>query len=451
MLPIDTKTSLISLVGWSYNYLSSDNFDLPEAVVQNGLLAKSWQAIVVPATANLTIRALDQLSHYASQGLPVIFAGGTPSMYWTGNGSAEADFNAKLAKSKSQRNLVVTESGSIANVLSQKGLRPRVAVKTKGTWYTTWRESSSTIYILVYSDIETSTGAIVVQSTMIPYIFDAWTGKRTPLLHYQQDNATTTIPLSLGGNQTLIIAFSERLGAEIPTPDFHIVSAPENSIGYTYDNSTGITLHSSASRTPSTITLSTGANITLNSTAVPKSFQLTNWTLISEHWEAPSNLSDASVIASKRNTTHQLSRLISWTEIPDLVNVSGVGYYTSTFSWPPPDVESNSVGAYISFFPVLHTIRVSVNGQRLAPLDLMNAVADISLYLKVGRNEVLAVVSTTMWNNLNPLVPKILNAGDPPRHLTFGRSEPVPFGGPVESGLVGNVVITPVLITNIAG
>ncbi|EJT79316.1 hypothetical protein GGTG_04401 [Gaeumannomyces tritici R3-111a-1] len=58
-------------------------------------------------------------------------------------------------------------------------------------------------------------------------------------------------------------------------------------------------------------------------------------TLEAEHWKARANLTDASAIAPKYNTTHELLMLAPWAAIPARVNASGLGYWTPHFSWSP--------------------------------------------------------------------------------------------------------------------
>jgi hypothetical protein len=109
------------------------------------------------------------------------------------------------------------------------------------------------------------------------------------------------------------------------------------------------------------LVLSTGKRYHIrNQSATAAAFPLAGWELTAEHWEAPQNLSDASTIAVKHNTALQLPELVSWTEIPELVNASGIGYYTSTILWPPANGKAD--GAYLKFPAVKHALRVYING-----------------------------------------------------------------------------------------
>ncbi|KAF4920545.1 hypothetical protein CGCVW01_v006823 [Colletotrichum viniferum] len=419
------------LKGWSYNYLSPDNFALPQAYVRDNLLAPEdarYQALVVVGSQNLTSSGLLKLTEFAEAGLPIIIAGGSPGEYPTENKASNVgfSFDTSLQQLLNISSVYQVAEGEIAEKLEGLGLKPRVGVKTNGTWHTTWRQDSS---------------ELIVQSRGIPYFFDAWTGAREPVLHYTTEGSTTTIPLTLAGNQTKIICFADSCLEDVVTPEFHFTKLSGNVLGYRADDQ-GIVVHAAASADPTTHTLSTGGKFCC-STDAASSFELTSWDLVLEHWEAPEDMYDAEVAAVKRNTTHHLDGLVSWTEIPAATNTSGVGYYFANFTWPPnPSAETNaSVGAYIQFSPALNPVTLEVNGARVHPLDPTNPVADISTYLVEGDNHVLAIVPSTMWNYLRSILGGIKNLGATP----FGPGDTLSVDviPKTENGLVGVVNIVP--------
>ncbi|KAH8678459.1 hypothetical protein BX600DRAFT_431735 [Xylariales sp. PMI_506] len=160
-------------------------------------------------------------------------------------------------------------------------------------------------------------------------------------------------------------------------------------------------------------------------------------------WEAPSNLSDASTIAVNYNTTHDLSTpLRPWNNIPELTNVSGVGYYASRFSWLSSSgsaLPCNGIlGAYLKLDPILHIARVGIDGRRVPALDTQEPSVDVSQFLNRGENDILIVVPTTLWNYLRTILGELEDAGTAPgvTAASVGRF-------PV--GLVGTPEIVPVL------
>jgi hypothetical protein len=273
-----------------------------------------------------------------------------------------------------------------------------------------------------------------------PYFFDLWTGNIRPVLEYRESNGKIVIPLSLQANQTVLIGFSDEKPDGSPKPLLHAQQVPSTVVGYEYKaNGRVLELHVASGRTDKPLTLSSGKEYTaLPSLKPAPSFLLSNWSLIAEHWVSPNNISDASPIAAKYNTTHELPSLVSWMDIPALVNVSGLGYYSTGFDWSLSS--SSSLGAYIVFPQVLQGLRVLINGQRLPPLDYNAPRANIGPFLKEGRNEVMAVVPTTMWNYIRSIFDHILMAGYPPL-ITIVSPGLLP--SIVDNGLMGTVQIMP--------
>ncbi|RYP69486.1 hypothetical protein DL769_005264 [Monosporascus sp. CRB-8-3] len=380
--------------GWSYSYLSPDNLLMDQAVVQSGALASNgpaWKALVVEGAQNVSLTTVRKLQEYAEAGLPIVVSGGLPHFYPSGKGDDVADYDKELSELLRTKNVHSVSSGQVASKLASLGLRPRVAVATNGTWYTGWRGTDDFGCAFVYSDLVASSGTVMVSSTRKPYYLNPWTGEVSPVLIYRVLDGTTAIPLSLAGNQTCVIAFSDNFERRIRTAKHSVKSLPPNVIGAGLTANGDILLHAVHSPSVHKAELSNGRAMSLNTTNVPKAMQLSNWNLTAEHWEAPIDVSDASSPPVKHNTTHQLKALTSWTSISGLVNTSGVGYYTTTLNWPPTSAKSNDdvSGAYISFSKVLHTLRVAVNGKMMQPMDLTNANADISPYLRSGSNTIL--------------------------------------------------------------
>lgn len=368
--------------------------------------------------------------------------GGSPQFYPTGNYTDFAAFKSHLAVLQASEKVYSVDEGQLANQLKSLGLRPRVGANpATGTWYTTWRESNTTGTALIYADLVASEGKVTITDTRTPYFLDPWTGKRTPVLVYTQTNTSTVVPLRLKGNQTVMVAFED--DATGSPPAYHVISAPENVLGATYSAEAGLKLSVSAATTEGTATLSNNVSCRLPGPQVLPPFELTAWKLVAEHWEAPSNISNATAPTTKYNTTHVLDQLVSWTDIPALQNASGIGYYTAGFIWSGTNTNS---GAYLSFANVLHSLRVQVNGYTLPPLDLTNAVADISAYLVPGNNTITATVPTTWWNYIQSiLIPDGLeSAGTAPLLLIYEELLGTPFPSRIDEGLLPEVWIIPI-------
>jgi hypothetical protein len=389
--------------------------------------------MLVESSENVTVAAIKVLREYTSAGLPVLFSGGQPGFFQEYNDTDE-DFAREMSMLMESDNLYEVKADHVADQLSSIGLSPRVGANMNGSCYTSWYDSGDIGYAFVYSDLVRSTGKLIVASTSTPYIYDSWTGERRPVFFYEQKDGKTIIPLDLAGNQTVIIAFSDTLSEEVRTPHHHIVSSSPSVLGAEVRDSTDLTLLVGHSTSKEQVTLSDGTEVVIDGTSVTAAFQLSNWTLVVERWEAPANISDASIIAEKRNTTHDLPELASWDKIPDLDEAAGVGYYSAAFDWPFGLGCLSTCGAFLHVGRVTHAVRVLVNGQRVPPLDIFNPEVNIAPYLRAGKNTVDIVTPTTMWNYLRGMLPELMTAGSSPLATNTG---------PMEVGLVGPVTVTP--------
>lgn len=402
------------------------------------------KAIVVTQDANITVSTIRRLKDYAAKGLPIILSGGTPQYYPISIDGGVDAFRTGLQELAYSRSVYTTGSGNIAKALASHGVSPRVRVQTNGTWHITWREDkeAQVDYAFIFCDGGGSQGKITTTTDKVPYVFNAWTGERKPLVQYKRRASDIVISLTLKANETAILAFSAQPLDDIYTPSVHIESAPNSVLGYHLDYESVAVAQLAHTTNPSAdeFLLSDNSTITVpNTSAVPSSFPIRNWTLTAERWEAPANMQNASSIGSIRNTTHHLPSLVSWTEIPALVNASGIGYYRSQFAWHPDG--QNQIGAYITFSRILHSVQVFVNGEKVAPIDPTAGTSDIGPYLRGGENELLVVVPTTMWNYLRSIFPEITESGMPPSLSGSASSTSLP--GIVPNGLVGEVYITP--------
>ncbi|CAI7604745.1 unnamed protein product [Penicillium pancosmium] len=430
-----TANDLID-AGYTYSYLSPDNFALPEANVRDGTLAPNgpaYKALVITSNSNLTLSGVHYIQKYAQAGLPVILAGGDPGVYASHDNRDNKSIRKAIQALKKSANVCSVSAGQVSAKLHALGLRPQVATHTNGTWYTTWRENSQTglDHAFVFCDVNASTGTLDISTRKTPFLFDPWTGSKKPLLGYTQSKNRVTIPLSLAGNQTIIVGFGEN--EDVSTK--HATNIPSSVIGYDTQGNAVV----SASKSQQTLVLSNGKKVILPSPKVASSSALSNWTLTAEHWEAPSNISDASTIAIKHNTTHQLSSLVSWHQIEGLTNSSGLGYYTTHITWPP--VKGSADGAYLFLPPIDHTARVYVNGHQLPPLDLTAPRADLSTYLKKGSNALAVIVPTTMWNYIRSIADEIETVNVPIDSLMDAAGYGLPQA--TDNGLIGEVKLVP--------
>lgn len=417
--------------------MSPDNFNLPEAEVKNGTLGPdgpAYKALVITSSSNMTLSGVRYIRDYANSGLPVILSGGDPGVYASGNENEVSAIKRAVQRLKKSRNVYSVSSGQVATKLQSLGIKPHVAIRTNGTWYATWREDPQTAmdHAFVYCEGKASNGTVTIQSAKTPILLNPWTGDTNALINYQRKGGEVQIPLNLATNQTVIIGFvnKEEMSSE------HV--SHTNILGI--NNAVGVDgqLHVTSAMEGGRITLSNATTIRLP-TGIARPVSLSTWTLTAEHWEAPSNISDASIIAAKRNTTHHLTSLISWSKINELKNVSGIGYYSTNFSWPLMQNPGRADGAFLTLPAIKHAARLFVNGKQMPSLDLTAPHADLSEYLHEGNNHVSIEVPTTMWNYIRSIFSEIQDAGAAPT-LTYLTSSLPALS---DNGLIGEVQLVP--------
>lgn len=402
-------------VGYAYEYISPNNFDLPQAYVSNGVLApdaQEFKALVVRANDSMTVQGAQGISTFANAGLPIIFSGGIPTYLASYNTSGAEYVSRALNNLTSLPNVHVVPYEGLADTIASLGITPLTKVSANNTWYTYWRHTDDYNYVFVYNDADAasttglgngySAGTVEFATIGTPYFLDAWSGEEVPIFNYTQTSDSTTIPFQLAGNQSVIVAFA--LSGNSSTQS-------SNSSGTPYNVAD-----------PSQYYPPSSANTPID---------LTSWDLIVEHWDPPANLSDMVPSATvKYNTTHQLpSGLLSWQEIPGLQNTSGHGFYNTTFNWP---ASSAADGAIIDFGAIVHTLQVSINSFVLPPVDATWAKRDISNYVVPGENVVEAMVTTTLFNVIRPIWGELMSGAN-------GTS--VPPNGPQDYGLISPVKV----------
>ncbi|KKY23906.1 putative secreted protein [Phaeomoniella chlamydospora] len=207
--PVTTQywPSDLVVTGYTYEYLSPDNFALPEAFVSDRIFApnrQGFRAMVVRANDSLTVAGVNKLVGYAHDGLPIIFSGGLPSNLSGHNASFSTSAIGLLNAVTSLENVHTVSYENLATTLSSLNISPRTAISTNGTWYTYWREDNETLtdYVFVYNDATgvpmgqgMTTGNISFETTATPFFYDAWTGDVTSIYSYQQSATHTRVTL----------------------------------------------------------------------------------------------------------------------------------------------------------------------------------------------------------------------------------------------------------------
>ena len=123
--------------GYTYNYVSPENFELPNSYVLNDVLApdaQAFKALIVRGNDSMTVIGAQKINEYARNGLPVIFSGGIPSNT-SGfvTATASSYINNTLASILSLPNVHQVSYDSLAQSLVSLGITPRASINSNST------------------------------------------------------------------------------------------------------------------------------------------------------------------------------------------------------------------------------------------------------------------------------------------------------------------------------
>ncbi|KAL1649437.1 hypothetical protein SLS58_001492 [Diplodia intermedia] len=406
----------LEALGYTYEYLSSNNLQAPEAVVEGSILAptrQSFKALIFSNASAISPGGAAKVQEFAEAGLPVFFVGATnlTSIGQEPGAAAEvASTIGSVVNSGLENVYTVASSADLPEALSSAGILPKVSFSNATSWYPFWRRGADGLdYAFIYNDDQSAqTVDVTFATTGTPYHFDAWTGAITPVLQYTTSSSPSsiTIPITLASNQTTILGFlapsnttTDILPAAPPTHITSTTGAIAGLVSSPSNSSSSITAYLTG---PATLTLSTGTTHNLTASPPPPATTLASgWSIAIEDWHRTSDPYSMATAITHHNYTN--ATLAPWTELDGdtLAGVSGVGRYRTSFATPPG---AEGGGALLALGPVTGgSMRAWVNGAAVGPLDVSDARADLSGVLEGegGEVNVLEVeVASTLFNRV---------------------------------------------------
>lgn len=203
----------------------------------------------------------------------------------------------------------------------------------------------------------------------MPYRLNTWTGEITPISDYRAGRGAVTVPVQLARHEAEVIAVTPRRdgtfgGAELGDNRPAVSDAPAE--------------------------------------PAPQPLPLTDWSLTVDSWTpGPTGLPGDTAhapIGPVAVTAGDDGALPAWSEInAELADVSGIGTYSTEFQLGS-DWEGVT-GTYLDLGTAVDTVRVSVNGQELPPINQLDlGHIDIDSYLRPGANTITVRVASTLLN-----------------------------------------------------
>ncbi|WP_270739754.1 glycosyl hydrolase [Massilioclostridium coli] len=415
--------------GYSYNILSEALLKSKNANVTNGVLYEdgpSYKAVILNEANVLSVDTLEKLNQYADAGLPIILYNCSPSQVY---GTETADNNdetlVQLVDQLKQHEKVASVSSEeeLLTILDQLQVSSAVSYQASGIETSHRTDSTNSDYYYIFNSTEeTQTTTMTLEGQGTPYIMDSWTGEITPIAHYTQTEDTITCDVTLEPQESTIIAIApdqEEFGS---SQDVHVEEANGTVV---YDGN-DIVYRSNTVGTD-TVKFSDGTTkeITIDETMAEIDLSGEGWNLQLDSYgpdDSPENLDENGELIDP--TAHKITTLnyanialIPWTsldvseddlkalstslnEVTSMRDVSGIGYYTKTFTLPE-DWDS-SKGAVVTFAHDEDMVtKVTVNDTTIDKIDSINEVVDIGNYLKPGENTIQIKLDTTVKNRIS--------------------------------------------------
>ena len=398
--------------GYTYHYISPDNFDLDTAVVEDGVLNPEYagyKALVINQEDTMKLEDAQNILEYAKEGLTVIIIGDSPSAdgtYSTEDDQAVIDVFEEM-KSLDHVFCIGTED-ELLQALSDAGIRPSVQYGEEALVAAQHRtgEEADIYYFYnytgsydyasndqYYSDDATVSMDVTLAGSGVPYRMDPWTGEITALTDYT-DHGDGTISLNLTGQdgEAVFIAV---------TADSSFLSGAED-----------------------TKARAMGEAISLDTNTW--SLDVISYEPGEQALDSEAEDYDPTDIEKAELDTISLDTLTAWDTIEGLEGVSGQGVYTTTFH-----LDGGSDGAVLDLGDCYDNIlEITVNGTAIADINQITHEVDLGGYVAEGENTLTIRIGTT-------LAAAVRKAGGNVSEEDVNPSYPTTYG------LLGGVTVTP--------
>lgn len=405
--------------GYTYDYFSPD-FLTAEGVSYNAETGKLEQAgykALVLWQSWLDADAAQVLLDLAKQGMKLVIVDGAAESTVFADGR-DGEMKALVQEMKSLSNVkTVANADAVLDALRELDVTPYAAFAEENQQLLTQvrQDDNGNLYLYAYNYCDGSLhdgddpdhgtlakAEISMDGIFVPYQIDTWTGNVTRLAEYRHENGRTIFPLELAYSDIALLAFEK--SDDMPK---YVVTSNGGSVFEAADGSIVQRVTQSGAYT---VQLSDGTEQS-SSVSVPAAYDVTDWDVTVEAWSAgeeklyrtdsfTDSMGNTSVEYTydtiKTNTNVKLDRLTTWDQIPEVgQGVSGRGYYRAQFDW-----SGEADGAYLNFGTIVGGMKVTINGQHTADVNMNIPVLDITAYLVPGANTIELEYNSNLANEL---------------------------------------------------
>ena len=426
--------------GWTHSFVTPALLDLPRATVSDGRLAPDGPAykvmIIGPdqfrgGERTMAVATARRVLELAQAGLPVVFLGdwstaepvGLPQ---PGETVELRGLLQQIAARPTSRSVLV--EADIPAALAALGVTPDV--QHDASTVMTVRRMVGDVDLYYVANAKHAENRKLVRVTQdlwltatrddaVPFLLDAWSGDATPIALWERQGRRIRVRVDLLPGQSTVVA----LGApqEGGTPTAISTTAPDLRL-----QGRRLRLRATAPGSYAT-TLADGRLVRTTVSRVRETMSLASWALELEDWQPGATATET----VRKVHALDLTALAPWSGLPGVEDVSGIGRYRAVVDLGQDWTELD--GAYLELGEVNDTFRVTVNGVRTAPLDVLDTTVDLRGRLQPGPNVIEVEVASTLINRLRTVTPAV-----------YGATPRQPYG------LVGPVRLVPYVETAVA-
>lgn len=420
--------------GWTHSFATPALLDLPLARVKRGRLAPdgpAYQVMVIGpdqfrgAERTMAVATARRVLALGRAGLPVVLLGDWSTaepvgLAQPGETAELRSLLASLAALPTTRS-VLTDA-ELPAAFAALGVAPAVSHETSTVTHVRRVVGDTDLYYLANAKhaenrklvrVTQDVWLTAADRSSVPHLLDAWTGTVTPVAAYERDGDRVRVTVDLLPGQSAVVALTPASRGD-RTPAVVASTAPVRRDG------SRVVLRA-ATAGAHTATLASGRVVRTSVDRVREAVVPTSWELAVEDWQPGSSATQT--VRPVRRTT--LTTLAPWSQLPGLEDVSGIGRYRTVVDlgrdWTTGD------GAVLELGEVNDTFRVTVNGHRLPPSDVLDTTVDLGDRLRRGRNVIEVEVASTLLNRLRTVTPEVYGVATRQSYGLLGPVRLVPY------------------------
>lgn len=424
--------------GWTHSFATAALLDLPLATVRDGRLAPDGPAYKVMIVSTDQFRGNERTIEVATArkllrlgraGLPIILFGDWATAEPIGLARpGETDevrrLLAQLAALPTTRS-IAADNAAIPGALADLGITPDVEHETSTVMHVRRLHDELDLYYLANAKhaenrrLQRVTQEVSLKArsaAAVPYLLDAWTGETTALGQWRREEDRIVVPVDLLPGQSTVVVLA-------PGHPRDVHASTTEALGVHHDGKGLVARVETAGRFVTRVAGPRGTSDVVSDVArVREPMPLGSWELTVEDWQPGG--SATSTIRPLRRVT--LDALVPWSQVPELADVSGIGRYRTVVDLGR-DWDATRDGARLELGEVNDTFAVTINGNRLPALDVLDTTVDLGHALRRGRNVIEVEVASTLLNRLRTVTPEVYGVATRQAYGLVGPVRLVPY------------------------